>query len=302
MNFLDSKQQQISNSGLLQSSSSQFNTGFAAFTQLQIELFNTQKTLKSLREENDSLKTMVIELQSRIINLSCNQNTESQTRSVTKEDQMTNLEKAQIETKQSIQTNNILPFCPKTEKGKEKEQLNQKKTIKDDEADEKETFFTSPDLNIKIEDESVLESDDEYTPPKVPIRRRNGFKRIKDSKENGSDNKGQKKGERPRAKHLWITYGRKIVEYSAENSRGALREKIERCTRLESKKGYSEVFLLRDYDTEEENEFKKRFGKLALEFLEKGVDDAFLNSNYRDELLAQRPRVRNWIKKLIKEE
>jgi len=71
--------------------------------------------------------------------------------------------------------------------------------------------------------------------------------------------------------------------------------------KLTSKKGYSESFLIRSHDAETEKEFKKEFGKLALEFFEKEVESAFLNSNYRDELISQKDKVENWIRRLIKE-
>lgn len=163
----------------------------------------------------------------------------------------------------------------------------------------------SPHLVLKLENHPKLEEasdssddDDDDDERRVPkIKRRNGFK---DQSTVGSEDANRK---RSKAKHLWISYGRKIVEYAVKHSRPNLKKKIQKFeNKLKSKKAYTQTFrIIKNKQTEEEVGFRKEFGRLALQFLQTEVEDAFLNSNYRDDFLNQKEKVSNWIARQIKD-
>jgi len=261
---------------------SQYNQNMAAVSCLQIELRNIQQNLFHFQKENASLKSLIQQLHAQL-----------------------EIPKKTCESISPFKADSIETATPKSARS---EAIQSKAIIispphvkiEDNSSEvydptEDESAFTSPEVNIKFENED-FDSEDEYSNKKVPMRRRNGFKKK------GNDSEDDKKKiPRSKAKHLWITYGRKIIEYAMDSCKGATKKKIKDCTKLVSKKGYSEVFLIRRDDSENEIEFKKTFGKLALEFLDSKAEDSFLNSNYRDELLSQKEKVQNWIKKQIQE-
>lgn len=170
----------------------------------------------------------------------------------------------------------------------------------------------SPPIVIKIENNPKLEEiedssdddeDDEDEEARAPkIRRRNGFKGDANNtlKMDDAANANRK---RSKAKHLWISYGRKIVEYAVKHSKPNLKKKIQKFdNKLKSKKAYTQTFrIIKNKQTEEEVAFRREFGRLALKFLQTEVEDAFLNSNYRDDFLNQKEKVSNWIARQIKE-
>ena len=243
-----------------------YDTRFNLFSQLQFEVFNTRNQLNKVTEENELLKKHVNELQ----NLLKEKMSETQT--------------------PSKQTDSI-PI---------KEEIHLQEVILKPEIflmNEKESSTITPISNLSSDHGNLESGGEEHS---LPIRRRNGFKPRKDdgsvsSQDNSNNNS------RPKAKHLWITYGRKIIEYAIAHSHGALKERIKECNKLISKRGFSEAFLLRKNDTEQEKEIKKQFGGLALQFLETEVENSFLISNYRDDLLSQKEKVLVWIKKQIRE-
>ncbi len=163
----------------------------------------------------------------------------------------------------------------------------------------------SPHLVLKLENHPKLEEiddssdddddDEERRAPK--IKRRNGFKGESQGTVGSDDRK------RSKAKHLWISYGRKIVEFAVKHSRPNLKKKIQKFeNKLKSKKAYTQTFrIIKNKQTEEEVAFRKEFGRLALQFLQTEVEDAFLNSNYRDDFLNQKEKVSNWIARQIKD-
>lgn len=157
-------------------------------------------------------------------------------------------------------------------------------------------------LEFRQKEDNFSSEDEEDCYNKTPqIRRRNGFKQENDSEINDSDRKSKiAKQRRSRAKHLWVSYGRRIVEYAWKNTEGDNKQKIQSCIgKLKSKKGYSEVFLVKKNDTQEEVEFKQQFGKLALEFIAHETEDSFLSSNYRGDFIDQKDKVAKWIACLI---
>jgi len=276
----------------------EYNTALVTVSHLQNELVIAQKALKTIQTENESLKTMVMDLQNRLLaSKKPSEGPISQKIEETKPSQ--NI----LETKEDKACSKIRDFSINI---KEEEPILQEtqSTEAFERSIEERSDFSSPSLVIKFEEELESEEDDdgdeEYTTKRLPIRRRNGFKKGK-GKANEKNNK-DKSQQRSRAKHLWITYGRKIIDYALENSQGPLYEKIKNCHKLTSKRGYSEVFMERNTDTPSEKDFKSQFVKLALAFVSTDVENAFLGSNYREELLSQKEKVKSWIERQMNKE
>jgi len=276
------------------------NSNFPPMSYLHLEILNIKKTLQNVVKENESLKTIVINLQNELLNKrrensSTPRNEDSETTKAPKS--MESKENRDWQPKKNS-------FAPKTwkilsPKAKvENLMTNDPQSTICEESIEEDFEFKSPQLNIKFE-ESISSDDEEEPSKKIPIKRRNGFKAIEDEKAKLKRSAAQIDQQRSKAKHLWITYGRKIVDYAVDNSRGPLKERIKDCSKLVSKKGFSEVFLVRSKDKEDDIIYKRDFGKLALEFFENEVENAFLNSNYREDLLAQREKVLGWIERQI---
>ena len=160
--------------------------------------------------------------------------------------------------------------------------------------EEEESVFKS-----STEEVNSLESADSDEYECLSKKRKTGITSTKIGKKS-KDKDVAKSRLRSKAKHLWISYGRKIIEYSLNNTKGKMKEEIEKYDqKLISKKAYSDVFRIKKKDSDDTIKFKQCFGKLALEFIEKNIDDAFPNSNYREELLEQREKVEKWISRLI---
>ena len=278
----------------------ELNPTFATISHLQMQLLRAQNFLMAFKKENETLKAILRELQDQLEKVTQHSDSKSGQESET----------ICVSTEGSIETENKKNKTPLDEKDvssfitkQEEVFFNETQSTTPYESsidDEKDSDFLSPSLNLNFEDDNDRE--EEFLNKRVPIKRRNGFKELKGKKSNSCRKKNSStKSQRSKAKHLWIAYGRKILEYSLSKSSGQFRKKIKECNKLTSKKGYSESFLIRSHDAETEKEFKKEFGKLALEFFEKEVESAFLNSNYRDELISQKDKVENWIRRLIKE-
>lgn len=285
-------------SGFYNNFYSQFHSTLNTLSRMQIELQGTQNALTSAKSENESLKAIIQGLQDQLANVNKASDVSNTFRNERKEPVYAEGKLKKIQNDSKVIT--ILSPFVKEEEGTRPENQS---TETYDSSVGRNSAFPSPCLNLKLEfDRLESEEDEENLKKRVPIRRRNGFKPLKDDESDQSDSKSKLlKAQRSRAKHLWITYGRKIIEYGAQNSKGTMRDKIRECNKLISKKGYSEVFLLRSNDTEKDKDFKKKFGRLALDFLGSNIEDSFLSSNYRDELLAQKEKVQNWIKKQIRE-
>jgi len=275
----------------------ELNTTFATISNLQMQLLCAQNSLMAFKEENETLKAILTGLQDQLEKATQHSDSksgqDSETTCVLTEGSI------EIESKKNktpLDEKNVSSFPTKQEEVVFHETQS---TIPYESSidDEKDSDFPSPGLNLNFEEDNDCE--EEFLNGRVPIKRKNGFKELKT--DSSRKKNGFTKSQRSRAKHLWIAYGRKILEYSLCNSHGQFRKKIKECNKLTSKKGYSESFLMRSHDEEAEKEFKKEFGKLALEFFEKEVESAFLNSNYRNELISQKDKVENWIRILIKE-
>lgn len=259
---------------------------------LYIELMNTKTILGNVREENESLKFFLKDAQTQLRKL----NDLPEKNFILKSEE--------TQTEKSLETEIQLLLRAKifdSEVLKEESLLKDTDSTEKSEACSEESKFMSPVINLKSEYENNEEDlqDEEAFNKSLPIRRRNGFKKEND-KAKRYKNKSTKP-KRSKAKHLWITYGRKIIDYALQRSEGEFNERIKNCNKLISKRGYSEVFFLRNKDSEQEKSFKRSFAKIALDFLENEAENAFLNSNYRDELFDQKDKVQDWIKKQLNE-
>lgn len=141
------------------------------------------------------------------------------------------------------------------------------------------------------------------------IIRRNGFKPLnqvispneeENDSSSDSDNSCKKKRNPSQAKHLWVNYGRRIIDYALSQTNGEMQEKIKLLTgKLNSKKDFESVFKVNSADSEEENLFKVTVGKLAISFIKYKAAPSFEGSKYRDQMVNQRHVVAAWIEKLI---
>lgn len=153
---------------------------------------------------------------------------------------------------------------------------------------------------------------------KPSILRRNGFKPIKRKfsgleydenssfeSENSSDFDGLHKGRRnpSKAKHLWVNYGRRIIDYAASQTEGEVQEKVRQLTgKLNSKKDYEKTFGFLIEDSVEERKFKNSIGQLAIDFVKRKASPTFEGAKHKDDMLAQRHVVAGWIEKLMSTE
>lgn len=148
------------------------------------------------------------------------------------------------------------------------------------------------------------------------IIRRNGFKPLgvnnKAKKDDFSDSDAEstcasKKEEKVRknpskAKHLWVNYGRRIIEYGISQTKGDLQERIKHLVgKLNSKKDFESVFQNNSKDSAEDKAFKSLLGKLAIHFVKNKSVISFEGSKYKEEMITQRHVVAAWIERLISE-
>ena len=182
------------------------------------------------------------------------------------------------------------------------------------------------DRSLKIQEDNILNmkeefersnsaplntnTDDQDEKPvgKSGIIRRNGFKPLRsvewDSQdESSSDVERPKKRRNPsKAKHLWINYGRRIVEYAVEQTQGNMQERIRQLFgRLNSKKDFKEVFGITSTDSDEDKQFKLELGQIAITFVKDKSAVTFEGSKHKDQMVNQRHTVAAWIEKLIHE-
>ena len=103
-----------------------------------------------------------------------------------------------------------------------------------------------------------------------------------------------------KARHLWVNYGRRIVDYVISQTKGDMQEKVKQLTgRLNSKRDFEKVFQIVEFDSLEEKTFKLWFGKLAIFFAKCKCFGTFDDSKYKDDMIAQRHVVAAWIERLI---
>lgn len=157
--------------------------------------------------------------------------------------------------------------------------------------------------------ESDNEEDEEERRESKMIRR-NGFKTQK-SDGNGVNEATPRKSnkiitpKRPpsKAKHLWINFGRKIIEFGINNTKDEVQERIKTLIgKLSSKKDFEDIFAVRANDSDSDKSFKVVFGRLALFFIKFKADIAFEGSKYREQMITQKSVVAQWVSKLINEQ
>jgi hypothetical protein len=149
---------------------------------------------------------------------------------------------------------------------------------------------------------------------KPQIIRRNGFKPVdvtahakkqeSDSDDESSDESGKiLKGGRKnpsKAKHLWVNYGRRIIEYGINQTKGDMQEKIKQLIgKLNSKKDFEKIFQISDSDSADDKLFKTLVGRLAIYFVKHKAATSFEGSKYKEEMITQRHVVAAWIERLI---
>ncbi len=166
---------------------------------------------------------------------------------------------------------------------------------------------TSMEESGSDEEESVKRRD-------FKIIRRNGFKSQRKFKEEETSDSGEEyprksnkmiipKRPPSKAKHLWINYGRKIIEFAVNHTKDDVQNQIKQLIgKLSSKKDFEDVFGVKPDDSESDKAFKVLFGKLALYFVKFKADAAFEGSKYKDQMITQKSIVASWISKLINEQ
>lgn len=151
---------------------------------------------------------------------------------------------------------------------------------------------------------------------KSNIRRRNGFKPLKKTKKekennwdseneslSGSDKPNADRKNPSKAKHLWVNYGRRIVEYGINQTEGPIQEKIRQLVgKLNSKKDFKDVFEITSEDSTEDKQFKSTVGKMAIDFVKNKATVSFEGAKYKQQMINQRHVVAAWIERLISEE
>jgi recombination DNA repair RAD52 pathway protein len=150
--------------------------------------------------------------------------------------------------------------------------------------------------------------------PKPQIIRRNGFKPVdvtshakkheSDSDDESTDESGKiLKGGRKnpsKAKHLWVNYGRRIIEYGINQTKGDMQEKIKQLIgKLNSKKDFEKIFQITESDSADDKLFKTLVGRLAIYFVKHKAATSFEGSKYKEEMITQRHVVAAWIERLI---
>lgn len=189
----------------------------------------------------------------------------------------------------------------------------------------------SPEINVKNEEGAVLKSKQniqisrncsttttdtqkernaENGEKKAPkIIRRFGFKGVKKTKSikeegegNESDDKDSKAKNSSNAKHLWVNYGRRIIEYAINETQGTMQARVKQLAgKLSSKRDFEKAFQITSNDTAEDKLFKTLLGRLAIQFVKHKASPTFENSKYREQMITQRHVVAAWIERLIGE-
>lgn len=170
---------------------------------------------------------------------------------------------------------------------------------------DKKSGSCTPDDVLKasenLTDELKIDSPDQKKPQ---IIRRNGFRSLrKPGNSEVKSGKGENsKSNSSKAKHLWVNYGRRIIEYSITQTKGDIQDKTKQLIgKLNSKKDFEHVFKVRASDTPDQKLFKNLIGRLAIYFVKHKSVSSFEGSKYREEMIPQRHVVAAWIERLISE-
>lgn len=170
----------------------------------------------------------------------------------------------------------------------------------------------------EVTEECISDCKDLASENKTPgIRRRNGFKNseiLADTKVEeegdcdslsgrGSPSKAaahHKSKNSSKAKHLWVNYGRRILEYAVSQTKGSMQDKIKRLIgKLNSKKDFERTFKIVESDSSDDKLFKTLLGRLAIYFVKHKASPTFETSKYKHEMITQRHTVAAWVERLI---
>ena len=150
----------------------------------------------------------------------------------------------------------------------------------------------------------------------VHILRRNGFKRTQSPKtEDDHSLQGQKTSSKKaslkktkvyesksssKAKHLWMNYGRRIVEYVVSETQDNMRKEVKQLVGvLNTKKDFKRAFQIAESDSHEDKTLKASAGKLAIDFVKSKALSTFEDLKHRESMILQRHVVAAWIERLI---
>ena len=166
-------------------------------------------------------------------------------------------------------------------------------------------ILRKPSLNPLETAEENQEEDQSKKVEKIP--KNLGFKGIKKTKlakteksKEGISKKTSREAENPKAKHLWVNYGRRIIEYAIKHTEGMVQANVKNLLgRLNSKKDFSNVFQIRKNDSAEDKEFKSTIGKLAINFVKNEAATTFESSKYKKQMISHRHLVAAYIERLI---
>ena len=140
------------------------------------------------------------------------------------------------------------------------------------------------------EDEEENSSNDSHSTQPDPL-----INRRRKSSNNNINTKNLSK-----AKHLWVNYGRRILEHAAGEIGGVMQDRLKHLVgKLNSKKDFERTFQIKENDSEEDKEFKTVLGKTAIDFVRNKAFSTFKNSKYKQEMITQRHSVSAWIERLI---
>ena len=103
-----------------------------------------------------------------------------------------------------------------------------------------------------------------------------------------------------KAKHLWVNYGRRILEYAIGETEGVTQARIKHFVgKLNSKKDFEKAFLIKGSDSSNDKAFKTLLGKIGIDFVKNKASPTFETSKYKQEMITQRHTVAAWIERLI---
>ena len=152
-------------------------------------------------------------------------------------------------------------------------------------------FKKEIELNYSTkEEEEDADSDDSYSTQPEPT--------TKNSKKSAKKFKSPKN--LSKAKHLWVNYGRRILEHAVGEIGGAMQDRLKHLAgKLNSKKDFERTFQIKESDSQEDKEFKTVLGNIAIDFVRNKASTTFENSKYKQEMITQRHTVSAWIERLI---
>ena len=163
--------------------------------------------------------------------------------------------------------------------------------VKVEERQERDEEEDGDDEDDEKEEEEDEESEDSYSTQPEP---------VEEKKKKRSTRKSKKPKNLSKAKHLWVNYGRRILEYAAGKTGGYMQDRLKYLAgKLNSKKDFERTFQTKPSDSKEDREFKVVLGNIAIDFVRNKAATTFENSKYKNEMITQKHTVSAWIERLI---